>query len=170
MQTVLKKMTRFLVLGLLGGFFIVPLNALIQFNTEDAGLGRILAGSNFVQNLVMLAFLGLTVAAALLESGSVLIVTALGLVALVSTIVLVLGAGDSPAIELGSEVTYEDLLERKDDLLDMSAASVSAQLPVYGQLAMEPVAGEGVWIVTADGRRVLDLYGGHAVAALGQNR
>lgn len=46
-------------------------------------------------------------------------------------------------------------------------SAVSAQLPVYGQLAMEPVAGDGVWIVTADGRRILDLYGGHAVAALG---
>jgi acetylornithine/succinyldiaminopimelate/putrescine aminotransferase len=43
----------------------------------------------------------------------------------------------------------------------------SALLPVYGQLDMEPVRGEGVWIHTADGRRVLDLYGGHAVAALG---
>ncbi len=42
-----------------------------------------------------------------------------------------------------------------------------AQIPVYGQLDIEPVAGEGVWIVTADGRRILDLYGGHAVAALG---
>jgi len=31
-----------------------------------------------------------------------------------------------------------------------------------------PVAsGEGVWLKTTDGRRVLDLYGGHAVAALG---
>ncbi len=27
--------------------------------------------------------------------------------------------------------------------------------------------GEGVWLYSADGRRVLDLYGGHAVAALG---
>jgi 4-aminobutyrate aminotransferase-like enzyme len=26
---------------------------------------------------------------------------------------------------------------------------------------------EGVWLHTSDGRRVLDLYGGHAVAALG---
>jgi len=73
----------FLALGMLGGFFIVPLNALIQFNTEDGALGRILAGNNFVQNLVMLAFLGLTVAAAVFESGSILIIQALGLVALI---------------------------------------------------------------------------------------
>ena len=62
------------LLGVLGGFFIVPQNALIQFNTEDDGLGRILAGNNFVQNLVKLAFLGLTVAAAMLERGSVFII------------------------------------------------------------------------------------------------
>jgi acyl-[acyl-carrier-protein]-phospholipid O-acyltransferase/long-chain-fatty-acid--[acyl-carrier-protein] ligase len=72
----------FLALGMLGGFFIVPLNALIQFNTEDDALGRILAGSNFVQNLTMLGFLGLTVAAAFLEADGVLILTLLAVVAL----------------------------------------------------------------------------------------
>lgn len=40
-------------------------------------------------------------------------------------------------------------------------------LPVYEQLGLEPVAAEGLWLETADGRRVLDLYGGHAVAVLG---
>jgi len=40
-------------------------------------------------------------------------------------------------------------------------------LPVYAQLDLQPVSGEGPWLVMADGRRVLDLYGGHAVAALG---
>ena len=40
-------------------------------------------------------------------------------------------------------------------------AQVFAQYPV-------PVAsGEGVWLNTTDGRRILDMYGGHAVAALG---
>ena len=72
----------FFLLGVLGGFFIVPLNALIQFNTEEHSLGRILAANNFVQNLVMLGFLGLTVVAAFLESGSVRIIQALGLIAL----------------------------------------------------------------------------------------
>jgi len=42
-----------------------------------------------------------------------------------------------------------------------------ATIPVYGQLAIEPAHGEGCDIVTTDGRRILDLYGGHAVAALG---
>jgi acetylornithine/succinyldiaminopimelate/putrescine aminotransferase len=40
-------------------------------------------------------------------------------------------------------------------------------LPVYAQLALEPVGGDGAWLELADGRRILDMYGGHAVAALG---
>ena len=40
-------------------------------------------------------------------------------------------------------------------------------LPVYAQLDLHPVGGEGAWLVMADGRRILDMYGGHAVAALG---
>ena len=43
----------------------------------------------------------------------------------------------------------------------------SALLPVSDQLEIEPVAGRGVWLETADGRRLLDFYGGHAVALLG---
>lgn len=38
---------------------------------------------------------------------------------------------------------------------------------VYGQLAIEPVRGEGVMLLTRDGRRIIDFYGGHAVASLG---
>ena len=40
-------------------------------------------------------------------------------------------------------------------------------LPVYAQLDLRPVGGEGAWLLLADGRRILDMYGGHAVAALG---
>ena len=39
--------------------------------------------------------------------------------------------------------------------------------PVYAQFPLEVVDAEGVFLNTPDGRRVLDLYGGHAVAALG---
>jgi acetylornithine/succinyldiaminopimelate/putrescine aminotransferase len=39
--------------------------------------------------------------------------------------------------------------------------------PVFAQYPIEVVAAEGVWLHTRDGRRILDLYGGHAVAALG---
>ena len=40
-------------------------------------------------------------------------------------------------------------------------------LQVYGQFAIEPVAASGVHIECRDGRKILDMYGGHAVAALG---
>ncbi|MBP1644361.1 MAG: hypothetical protein H6Q03_3030, partial [Acidobacteria bacterium] len=43
----------------------------------------------------------------------------------------------------------------------------SALLPVYDLLDVEPVAGDGVELETADGRRLVDFYGGHAVALLG---
>ncbi|MEJ2513689.1 MAG: aminotransferase class III-fold pyridoxal phosphate-dependent enzyme [Gammaproteobacteria bacterium] len=49
----------------------------------------------------------------------------------------------------------------------MSAREQAWSLPVYAQLDLEPVEGEGAWLLTADGRRVLDFYGGHAVASLG---
>ena len=39
--------------------------------------------------------------------------------------------------------------------------------PVFAQYAIEVVDADGVWLQTRDGRRILDLYGGHAVAALG---
>jgi acetylornithine/succinyldiaminopimelate/putrescine aminotransferase len=39
--------------------------------------------------------------------------------------------------------------------------------PVFAQYPLPVVSAEGVWLITSDGRRVLDLYGGHAVAALG---
>lgn len=39
--------------------------------------------------------------------------------------------------------------------------------PVFAQYPMDVAHAEGVWLVGRDGRRVLDLYGGHAVAALG---
>jgi len=38
---------------------------------------------------------------------------------------------------------------------------------VFAQYPLEVVSASGVWLHTADGRRVLDYYGGHAVAALG---
>lgn len=39
--------------------------------------------------------------------------------------------------------------------------------PVFAQYPLPVVSAEGVWLRTRDGGRVLDLYGGHAVAALG---
>jgi acetylornithine/succinyldiaminopimelate/putrescine aminotransferase len=39
--------------------------------------------------------------------------------------------------------------------------------PVFAQYPIEVVHADGVWLHTRDGRKILDLYGGHAVAALG---
>jgi acetylornithine/succinyldiaminopimelate/putrescine aminotransferase len=39
--------------------------------------------------------------------------------------------------------------------------------PVYAQWALDVVDAAGVHLHTRDGRKILDLYGGHAVAALG---
>jgi acetylornithine/N-succinyldiaminopimelate aminotransferase len=39
--------------------------------------------------------------------------------------------------------------------------------PVFAQYPLEVVSADGVWLTARDGRKVLDMYGGHAVAALG---
>jgi acetylornithine/succinyldiaminopimelate/putrescine aminotransferase len=39
--------------------------------------------------------------------------------------------------------------------------------PVFAQYPLEVVSADGVWLMNRAGERVLDLYGGHAVAALG---
>ncbi len=46
--------------GFGAGLFIVPLNSLIQIEAEEKNLGKILAGNNLVQNLVMFLALVLT--------------------------------------------------------------------------------------------------------------
>lgn len=51
----------FLFIGFCGGIFTVPLNALIQFHANENELGRTLAANNWVQNVTMLTFLGMTV-------------------------------------------------------------------------------------------------------------
>ncbi|HEY3785694.1 MAG TPA: aminotransferase class III-fold pyridoxal phosphate-dependent enzyme [Steroidobacteraceae bacterium] len=49
-----------------------------------------------------------------------------------------------------------------------SAASIPDFLaPVFAQYPLEVRSAEGVWLRNSRGERVLDLYGGHAVAALG---
>lgn len=48
-----------------------------------------------------------------------------------------------------------------------AAREARATIPVYPQLDIEPVRAAGCDIFMQDGRQVLDLYGGHAVAALG---
>jgi len=49
----------------------------------------------------------------------------------------------------------------------MDLTRVDYLAPVFAQYPLEVTGAHGVWLMTRDGRRILDLYGGHAVAALG---
>ncbi len=53
------------------------------------------------------------------------------------------------------------------NMLDPRVREAGITIPVYGQLPFVPERASGCDIFTKDGRRILDLYGGHAVAALG---
>ena len=46
-----------ILFGFFGGLFIVPLNASIQFFAKESQMGTILAGNNFIQNIIMTLFL-----------------------------------------------------------------------------------------------------------------
>ncbi len=50
---------------------------------------------------------------------------------------------------------------------DPRVREAGVTIPVYGQLPFVPERASGCDIFTTDGRQILDLYGGHAVAALG---
>ncbi|MFO1370236.1 MAG: acyl-[ACP]--phospholipid O-acyltransferase [Marinagarivorans sp.] len=73
----------FLLVGFCGGLFTVPLNALIQFNAKSDELGRTLAANNWVQNVVMLSFLGLTFLFSLLNLSSKTLLQLIAWVALI---------------------------------------------------------------------------------------
>jgi len=49
----------------------------------------------------------------------------------------------------------------------MTAAHTSHLAQVFARYPLEIAHGEGVWLHTRDGRKILDFYGGHAVAGLG---
>ena len=52
--------------------------------------------------------------------------------------------------------------------LDNQPAAVKSRLAqVFAQYPIEVARGEGVFLYARDGRKILDLYGGHAVAGLG---
>src|SRR5256714_449901 len=50
---------------------------------------------------------------------------------------------------------------------DVEALEEQFQLATYKKMPVVAERGEGVWIYASDGRRYLDLYGGHAVAGTG---
>jgi acetylornithine/succinyldiaminopimelate/putrescine aminotransferase len=49
----------------------------------------------------------------------------------------------------------------------VSQAHAGHLAQVFAQYPIEVVHGEGVWLHARDGRKILDFYGGHAVAGLG---
>ena len=52
-------------------------------------------------------------------------------------------------------------------LLEPRVREAASTLPVYEQFHFVPERAAGCDIITTDGNRILDLYGGHAVASLG---
>lgn len=82
----LLQAINFLFLGVMGGFFVIPLRALMQYHTENHQLGRVLASFNFVENIIMLSFLVVTVLLALVGIDSIQFFVLL-------SIIVVIGAG-----------------------------------------------------------------------------
>tara|TARA_R110002110_G_scaffold205066_7_gene417282 strand:+ start:436792 stop:439923 length:3132 start_codon:yes stop_codon:yes gene_type:complete len=85
MDTVIGMVLVFLGVGFMGGLFIVPLNALIQFHARESEIGTVLAGNNWIQNLAMMSALVLTVAFASAGIDSVGLFAILTVVAIVGT-------------------------------------------------------------------------------------
>jgi acetylornithine/N-succinyldiaminopimelate aminotransferase len=54
-----------------------------------------------------------------------------------------------------------------DNVIPITRALPDHLAPVFAQLPLQISGGHGVYLHTTTGRKVLDLYGGHAVAALG---
>jgi acetylornithine/succinyldiaminopimelate/putrescine aminotransferase len=50
---------------------------------------------------------------------------------------------------------------------NMASAHAGHLAKVFAQYPVEVAHGEGVWLHARDGRKILDFYGGHAVAGLG---
>ena len=73
----------FLFVGIAGGLFIVPLNALIQFQARDGELGKTLAANNLVQNIAMISFLALTAVFAYLSLSSKSLLQLIAVIAIV---------------------------------------------------------------------------------------
>ena len=85
---ILVSMT-ILLFGVGAGMMIVPLNALMQGHSAKDGLGGMLAGKNWIQNVAMLGLLALTALLAILNKNSEFILYLNALIALVGfTVVL----------------------------------------------------------------------------------
>ena len=72
--------------GVFSGLFIVPLNSLIQFATPTSSLGKVLAGNNFVQSVVMFLFLVMTALFAYFHVSSTMLLYIVALIAFVGMV------------------------------------------------------------------------------------
>ncbi|MEE8060077.1 MAG: acyl-[ACP]--phospholipid O-acyltransferase [Pseudomonadales bacterium] len=73
----------FLLIGAMGGLFIVPLNALLQFSAKDNELGKVIAGNNLIQNISMLSFLIVTALFAVIGIPGKILLTLIAIVAVI---------------------------------------------------------------------------------------
>ncbi|MGS2718502.1 acyl-[ACP]--phospholipid O-acyltransferase [Eionea flava] len=83
LDSVFALALNFLWIGVMGGLFIIPLNALIQYHAKDSDLGKTLATNNLIQNIAMLSFLALTVAFSLADIASQQLLQLIAVIALV---------------------------------------------------------------------------------------
>lgn len=90
------------LLGLSGGFFVVPLNALLQDRGHaTVGTGRALAVQNFAENVAMLGFVGLLMGGQWLEWPVTRLVVGYGLMVLIG-MQLINGLGRRYRVRAGS--------------------------------------------------------------------
>ena len=75
----------FFLIGTMGGLFIVPLNALMQFHAGEHEMGKILAANNLLQNIAMLGFLIVTAVVAVLGANTTGLLLMIAVVALIGT-------------------------------------------------------------------------------------
>ena len=85
LRSAVAQCLNFLFIGAMGGFFIVPLNALIQFHAGEHEMGKVLSANNLVQNIAMLAFLAITALVAVMGMNTTVLLLMIGLVALAGT-------------------------------------------------------------------------------------
>lgn len=85
LHSVTAHCLNFFLIGTMGGFFIVPLNALMQFHAREHEMGKVLAANNLVQNIAMLGFLIVTAAVAMSGIDTRLLLLMIAIVAVVGT-------------------------------------------------------------------------------------
>jgi acyl-[acyl-carrier-protein]-phospholipid O-acyltransferase / long-chain-fatty-acid--[acyl-carrier-protein] ligase len=80
----------FMAYGFCGGLFVVPLNSLIQYHAKDNEGGTMIAARNFIENIFMLTFLGLSIGIAYVGIASKQVFFMLSLVVLIGAVYAVL--------------------------------------------------------------------------------